>query len=164
MKQFPFSVKARRGPGLKLIRASSTALRTPAPFKLRRKCLPRKTWICRRRVADLTTPRLAEVHLRIEEPDVISSDARIASRFFYLDFRIISLRRLSPLACTHVLSGRKTTVEKSAIMCADNPDTVLTTKWLMPNAIRSAVRIVATLMHSGTSCTECPRIEISSLL
>lgn len=73
---------------------------------------------------------------------------------FLPGFHIIFPRRLflslSPFSRVHtsILSDRKITVEKSAIMYADNPDTALTTKWLMPNAIRSTIRIVATLMHA----------------
>jgi len=46
------------------------------------------------------------------------------------------------------MRSRKIVVEKSAIIHTDNPDTALTTKWLMPLAIRSTIRIVATLMHA----------------
>lgn len=51
-------------------------------------------------------------------------------------------------ACTSILLCDHTRfVEKSAIIHTDNPDTTLTTNWLMPLAIRSTIRIVATLMH-----------------
>lgn len=97
-----------------------------------------KMWICWWRVAGKFAYR--------------GANCRIAVSFqlFPRGFHYISPTSLPLPANVHtsILSDREITVEKSAIIYADNPDTALTTKWLMPNAIRSAIRIVETLMHA----------------
>lgn len=77
-------------------------------------------------------------------------ESRLA--LFLHRFHITFPRRVSShvYVWTSILCDRiDCVVEKSAITpYTDNPDTALTTKWLMRLAILSTIRIVATLMHA----------------